>query len=132
VLSDEILELYDKLQSDQQLATDTEQQHTFAQAELEKLTVHIAQQRETLEFDIGRLQTELSVAEQQLPAELKPDYERMVKARGEDAMAPIEENVCAGCYHNITPQMINELALSRIVFCKSCGRLLYTPEDSQP
>jgi predicted nucleic acid-binding Zn-ribbon protein len=36
--------------------------------------------------------------------------------------------VCTGCGQQITLNMQNELKLSKLVFCKSCGRLLYLTE----
>jgi predicted nucleic acid-binding Zn-ribbon protein len=40
-------------------------------------------------------------------------------------LASVEENVCGGCGQQITLNMENELRLSRPVFCKNCGCLLY-------
>lgn len=34
-----------------------------------------------------------------------------------------------GCGQNITLNMQNELRLARLVFCKSCGRIVYLPGD---
>ena len=48
---------------------------------------------------------------------------------GEDALAAVEDSTCIGCYTTITTQMMNELLTNKPVFCKSCGRMLYLPED---
>jgi predicted nucleic acid-binding Zn-ribbon protein len=47
-------------------------------------------------------------------------------------MAQVEGESCGGCYQNLTTNMINDLLMSRVVFCKVCGRLLYLPEDRSP
>ena len=48
---------------------------------------------------------------------------------GEGALAAVEGEVCGGCYHKLTPQTMNELKMSKVVFCKSCGCMLYLPEE---
>jgi hypothetical protein len=75
---------------------------------------------------------ELTQAERCLPADFKIDYDRISRARGEDALAQVEGETCGGCYQMLTAQTINDLLLSRPVFCKSCGALLYLPEDREP
>jgi predicted nucleic acid-binding Zn-ribbon protein len=66
--------------------------------------------------------------ESTLPADVRPQYDRLVAARGEDAMAPVEHRTCMACYTEITAQNHNDLMLSQFVLCKSCGRALYLPE----
>ena len=40
-------------------------------------------------------------------------------------LATADDGVCTGCGQQITLNMQNELKLSKLVFCRSCGRLLY-------
>jgi predicted nucleic acid-binding Zn-ribbon protein len=40
-------------------------------------------------------------------------------------MAPVENGVCTGCYVALRPQQRVQLNGGTIVFCSSCGRLLY-------
>lgn len=63
-----------------------------------------------------------------LPADVRPQYDRLVAARGEDAMAAVEHRTCMACYTEITAQSANDLMLSQFVLCKSCGRALYLPD----
>ena len=67
-----------------------------------------------------------------MPSDFKIEYERISRARGEGALAQVEGETCGGCYQMLTAQTINDLLLSRPVFCKSCGALLYLPEDREP
>ena len=69
----------------------------------------------------------LSQAEKALPADLKADYQRVVRSKGADSLAAVDDGVCTGCGQQITLNMQNELKLSKLVFCKACGRLLYLP-----
>ena len=86
-------------------------------------------EKQTVETDIGRLSGELETAEQELPMDFKKEYKRVINARGEDALTSVNGGCCGGCFQTITPQMHNELQLARPVFCKTCGRLLYLPEE---
>jgi predicted nucleic acid-binding Zn-ribbon protein len=63
-----------------------------------------------------------------LPSDVRPLYDRLVTARGEDALAAVENRTCMACYTEITAQSYNDLMLSQFVMCKSCGRVLYLPE----
>ena len=89
----------------------------------------IQQQHQSITEDLARLEGELKRAEMALPDDLRGVYDRIVKAKGEDAMAKVEEDCCSGCYQQLPPNRLNDLLLSRSVFCPGCGRLLYLPED---
>ena len=47
-------------------------------------------------------------------------------------MAEVEGGSCGGCYQQLTSNMVNEINMGRVVLCKSCGRVLYLPEDTRP
>ena len=89
-------------------------------------------ERDSLEGDLARLSNERDAAEAKLPADLRLDLQRIVKKRGDEGLAPLEGECCGGCFTTITTQTLNELMLSKAVFCKSCGCLMYLPEDRDP
>jgi uncharacterized protein len=93
--------------------------------ELEKARHAVEASAATIRADVTALEAELIQAESALPAELKADYERVVRSKGADSLAAADDGVCTGCGQQITLNMQNELRLSKLVFCKSCGRLLY-------
>jgi predicted nucleic acid-binding Zn-ribbon protein len=64
-----------------------------------------------------------------LPAEVQEHYKRVVRQKGEDALAAVEEQTCAGCYTGVPINVCNRILLGNPVFCKTCGRLLYIPEE---
>lgn len=130
VLSDEILELFDKVHEYEVAVKESEQKVAKTKEELEKLKQRVATERDSLETDIGRLEQELVKAEEALPRDVRQDYDRVVKAHGEDALAPVDGETCGGCFQTLRAQMLNELALGKVVFCRACGRILYVPEDT--
>lgn len=132
VLADEILEALEKIDQLKLGAQETEQTLVKTKEELGKAQQAVAAQEETLLSERRRVEANLKEAEQALPADFRDAYYRVVKAKGEDAMAPVEGESCGGCCQNLTTNMITDLMMSRVVFCKICGRLLYLPEDRAP
>jgi hypothetical protein len=82
----------------------------------------------SLTEELTRTQAELAQVEQQLPADVRDQYSRLVNHRGEDALSLVQEKTCSACYTGITAQNYNDLLQGAFVLCKSCGRILYLPE----
>jgi predicted nucleic acid-binding Zn-ribbon protein len=129
VLSDEILEGLERI--DQLVAQVKEADKTLAagKQELEKARQTVEQSAETIRLELTGLEAELAQAEAELPADFKSDYQRIVRSKGADSLAVVDDGVCTGCGQQITLNMQNQLKLSNLIFCKSCGRLLYLPGE---
>ena len=55
---------------------------------------------------------------------------RVVKGRGAEGMSAVEHGACSSCFVSVTAQMTNELINGQsLVFCKSCGNILYLAEE---
>jgi predicted nucleic acid-binding Zn-ribbon protein len=132
VLADEILEALEKLDELQGVIATSEGNLVKAKEEAAKVRARVNDQQAGLESELARVLTELADAEKALPLDFKDEYLRLTKARGEDAMAPVEGECCGGCFQMITANMQADLHLEKPVFCKTCGRLLYLPEDTGP
>jgi len=65
-----------------------------------------------------------------LPEDVRALYDRLVAAKGDSAMASVQDRTCSACYTEITAQSQNDLLQERLVFCKNCGRILYLPEGT--
>ncbi len=128
VLEDEILEALDKIEQLQVSVSEAEQGVEKSKAELTKVEQQINSTADSLKSDIERIRQELANAEQQLPSDFRPEYDRMVKAKGAESMAEVENDCCSGCHQQITPNLLNKLLMSQVVCCTSCARLLYLPE----
>ncbi|MCC7139199.1 MAG: hypothetical protein IT460_12325 [Planctomycetes bacterium] len=64
-------------------------------------------------------------ATKEIPSETLASYERVQKARG-NAVVPIEHDFCSGCMERLTRNDVFAVQnASRIVVCKSCGRILH-------
>jgi predicted nucleic acid-binding Zn-ribbon protein len=129
VLQDEILEGLEKTDQLSAGVKEAEKKLAAGKQELEKARRVVEESATTIRNDLARLEGELAQAEKALPADIKSDYQRIVRSKGADSLAAAEDGVCTGCGQQITLNMQNELKLSKLVFCKACGRLLYLPGE---
>jgi len=128
VLTDEILEALEKVDGFGKNIAEAEVAAAAARQRVEQVRGEAAQQEPALTADIARLEVELQESEATLPEEIREVYRRIVRGRGEDALAVVDNQYCAGCNQQIQLNMLNQIMLGQPVFCKTCGRLLYLPE----
>lgn len=128
VLSDEILEGLERLDALQENVKGAEVVLAKTKDDMAKIKARVDEQQERLEKELVRVQGELALAESPLPEEMRNEYQRLIKGRGADAFGPLDGGTCGGCFTTLSPQTIDQLLLNRLVYCKSCGRLMYAPE----
>ncbi len=128
VLEDETLELLGRIDELVQSANQARENLNSGKQELEKVKQHVESTADTLRQEISRLEADLTEAEKGLGGEFKADYQRVVRNKGADGLASAEEGTCQGCGNQMTLNMQSDLTLSKPVFCKACGCLLYLPE----
>jgi predicted nucleic acid-binding Zn-ribbon protein len=129
VLADEILEAMDKGDRLEVAVGEARTHLASAQSELSKCRDEVTRESELIRGDVSRLEGELAELERQLPSEMKDDYQRVIRSKGAEGMALSEDGVCLACGNLVTLNMQNELLLSKPVFCKACGCLLYVGES---
>lgn len=129
VLADEIIEALEKVDLAKAQVPLAEQAFQQAKDELAKLQASMSAEHQQLEGEVARLETELREVEETLTPEVRDAYLRVVRGRGADALSPLVNQACGGCNHTVTTNMANDLHMGKMVFCKSCGRLLYEPEE---
>jgi predicted nucleic acid-binding Zn-ribbon protein len=129
VLEDEILEALGKIDELQAATGETEKRLVRAREELTKVEAGVRDQAALIQGDVTRLEGELKTSEAGLPGEFREVYLRVVKSKGSDGMAKVENDCCGGCFQQVQPNRISQLVMEHAVLCTSCGRLLYLPED---
>lgn len=132
VLSDEILEAMEKIDELAAHLAEHQKKIDAAKVELAKSEQAVRDQADVLNSEIARLEGELREAESRLPADFLETYQRLVKGKGDDAMAEAQGDFCGGCYQQLTPNNLSELHMWRAIVCRNCGRLIYKPEDRSP
>jgi len=128
VLADEIIEAFDRTEEYKKRVVQVEKELDAARQKLEKVQSEVGQQEPRLRGDLTHLEAELKTAEASLPIEIRELYRRVVRQRGEDALAVVENQSCGGCNQQIPLNTYSLILTGQPIFCKTCGRMLYTPE----
>jgi uncharacterized protein len=128
VLEDEILEALERIDTIKKTLPTAETAVEAARKLLGEAKARVAAEGVQLDGEVQRLRGELEATERELPADIRDLYDRAVKQKGAEGMAPLDGESCGGCYHQITGNMYSELLVGKVVMCRSCGRLLYLPE----
>ena len=115
-----------------------------AEAELKEKQSGIAEQETKFKEDYSRIENQIKDIEAQaktlqdkrglmnkdVDPKILAKYEDLLQTRGGLAVVPVENHNCGACHMRVTPQTINEIKMYEgMVFCGSCLRLLYIPED---
>ncbi len=63
---------------------------------------------------------------EQLSPQMRGEYERVHERYNGEAVVPVIDGTCKGCFVNVPPQVIEKLYRgASIIRCDSCGRFLY-------
>jgi hypothetical protein len=79
---------------------------------------------------IARVQKERAELSEKIPPGFRNPYERLLKRSDGRAMAACRNYVCSGCRMSLTTNIVSLLmGGDKLVFCQSCGRILYIADD---
>tara|TARA_R110002049_G_scaffold72490_2_gene187072 strand:- start:65770 stop:66504 length:735 start_codon:yes stop_codon:yes gene_type:complete len=131
VLSDEILEQFEQIDVLQGHVDKAEAELKEQQEEQAKRIAEVESRLGVLKEDLEGVRGQLKATEGKIPGSLRVEYERLIASRGEEALAPVDQESCGGCYQTLTTQVMNQLQLSQLVMCPNCNSLLYLPEDTR-
>ena len=131
VLEDEILEALERIDTLKPAVPAADVEIAAAKKLLAEAEARVTAETGRLEAEVARIKADLEVAEKELVDDVREKYDRVVKQKGADGMAPIEGHSCGGCFQQLTGNMVSDLIMGRVIPCRSCGRLLYMP-DSAP
>ena len=128
VLSDEILEILEEIDSLQINSKGFDEKLKLVEADKAKTESAVAQKLTVLTQELKRVEGSLAILEKQLSPEFLVQYKRLVSTRSEDSMAPLDDVSCGGCYTSLPPKILDSLRKEQAISCPSCARLLYRPE----
>jgi predicted nucleic acid-binding Zn-ribbon protein len=131
VLADEILEALEKSDAFHKNIVQAEATLAAAKQKAEQVRVEVAQQGPKLQAEVEKFEAELRQTEEILPGDILELYQRIVRQKGEDALALVENQFCGGCNQQIPLNMLGQIMLGQPISCKTCGRLLYLPEKPE-
>lgn len=130
VLEDEILEHLDRVDRLQKDIVTAQEKVKQVQADKEKHVAQFESEATTLRSQETELLEQLRKAESVLTGDPLSKYRRLVDAHGSEALAAVESGSCTGCYVALTSQQKVLLNSGQILFCSSCGRLMYLPQTT--
>ncbi len=130
LMADEALEALEKAEKFAPNIESIDREFLAAKELLKKTQMSFAEESPMIEADIVRCTGRLEESEIKLPREFRDIYSRLARSMGgEQALAPIyDQKFCGGCRQLIPINFIAQVIHGKPVTCKSCGRLLYTPE----
>jgi len=128
VLEDEILEALERIDTVKKTVPAAESALEAARKLIGETKARVASEATHLDGEVQRLRGELEASERELPADIRDLYDRAVKQKGAEGLAPLDGESCGGCFRQITGNMYSELLVGKVIMCRSCGRLLYLPE----
>jgi uncharacterized protein len=137
---EESLKLMESLEKDQAEAKDLT---TAVASEQEKLTTlqgEIGEKTKSLQADVDRLTPIRDQVASKLPPKARDAFARLADRYDGEAMSPLvrpdrrlEEYLCTACHMELVRDVYNRLhTRDDLVFCTSCGRILYIPENLTP
>lgn len=110
------------------------------QQKLEALRKEGSDRLSTLQGEVEALRPARDEASAALPPRAREAFDRLSERYEGEAMSAIakpdrrrEEYVCTACHMSLVINVYNKLhSRDELVFCPSCGRILYIPEDLPP
>lgn len=129
-IEDEVLQAYESNSEGDKALAALEAEVKSLTEDIAKLRADLQAQAEAQKAQLAKLEAAIVEAEAIIPIEQREGYRRMVKQRGADALAAVENGACSNCYVSTTAQMLNELINGHnLVLCNSCGCVLYLAEE---
>ncbi len=125
VLEDEVLAAFEKLDRLKEELTELESELVTLKNAEAKLAQQLEAAAPALRAQVAEYQAAIAKAESIIPGEISLAYNRMAQAQGPEAFAEVDGNQCQACFVTLPPQTLVELKQGKVLFCKSCGKLMY-------
>lgn len=129
VQSDEIFEVLERIDALEISLAEKKESHGEEEADFAKRREEIQKRMTQVQEELERIENQLTETEADVPSAVRSDYRRLVDARGEEALAPVENESCGGCHQTLTTQVVSQVMMSQLVYCPNCNSFLYSAED---
>lgn len=139
-IEDEAIKQMEELEKSQAEIKELTTQLESSQSQLDEMRNQIGDKVKSLETEIESLRPAREAAKQQVPPRGLDAFERMADRFEGEALSALakpnpreEEYVCTSCNMSLVVDVYNRLhTRDELVFCPSCHRILYIPEDLTP
>ena len=128
-LEDRELELMESAEKLKASAADAEKNAQATRISVERQLANLAAKAQALEAQLGELEQERNALAADIDEDLSDTYQRLFANKNE-AVVPLEHDVCTGCHVKVIAQTAVSVKGGRkIVHCENCGRILYPGES---
>jgi predicted nucleic acid-binding Zn-ribbon protein len=139
-VEDELLKMMQQVESAQKEQAELTAALGAERSKLATMKVQITDKIASLQGDIDSLLPEREAAAAAVPSKAREVFERLSERFDGEALSAIakpdrrrEEYVCTACNMDLVTDVYNKLhARDEMVFCPSCRRILYIPDDLPP
>ena len=126
LVEEKIILIYDEIDIHQAKVNIEKERLKKEEAEINKKKKELEDKKVVASQRAKDLRSQRVEVLKQVDREIVAQYENIVKHKQGLALSPLQDENCGACQMTIRPQVQNEVKLGdRMVFCESCGRILY-------
>jgi predicted nucleic acid-binding Zn-ribbon protein len=139
-LEDETMTVMETVEAGQAEHASLQGQHDAEKTKLEQMKELIGDTVAKLQAEVEALRPQRDAAGSGVPTGAREEFERLAEHHEGEAMSALakpdrrrEEYLCTACNMELVTDVYNKLhSRDDLVFCPSCRRILYIPEDLPP
>lgn len=139
-VEDDLLKMMEQIEKLQAEVTQLQAQAVVEKQKLDTMQQEITGRLQTIQSEIEQLKPDRDAARAAVPGKVVELFDRLAERFEGEALAPIEkpdrrveEYICGACNMWMSADIYNRLhSRDEPVFCPSCRRFLYIPEDLPP
>src|SRR5438067_5682965 len=139
-VEEEVLKLMEQTEKQQAELKDLGAHLDSEKAKLESMRTQITGRIQELQGEIDELKPAREAAAVAVPAKAREAYDKLAERHDGEALSALakpdrrrEEYVCTACHMDLVTDVYNKLhSRDEMVFCPSCRRILYIPDDLPP
>lgn len=125
VIEDEILELMDKIESENKLVKDSENALKEHETKIKSEIAAIESSVQKYSDEIKKIEENREQHKLKVNKSILEQYERIREGRNGQGICTVDEESCGGCGMVLRPQLINQAQkCHELVFCDNCSRIL--------
>ena len=126
IIEDEVLKMLDGLDGERNKVNELKNDVKQDEIKLSQLTKAIEDDIKSIDEEIKTVVARRDGLVETLEKGPKHHFQRLIKSTDGVAIAEVLNNACQRCFYTVPPQTINQLLSGKeLVFCLSCGRILY-------
>ena len=125
-IEDRELELMENAEQMKATIAAAEKDAAATKDQVQRQLAHIEEKEVAIQAQLKELEAERAKLASGVDEDLLDTYDRLFTSKGNNAVVPLEHDVCMGCHMKLTSQTSVKVKSRRsVVHCEQCGRILY-------